>query len=272
MALSPRSALSPRTARSTRSAVSPVSEEPVPHSPGTGFAVAEDGTRNPDNDVLRTQDVTVTRGPVTILRRLSVSIRADETFAVTGPPGSGKSALLAVLSGVLAPDAGQVWFNSRPVHTLGDRARAQLRRTHFGMMDGRARLMPELTVLENVALPLLLEPSARDSAFAAARHWMGRLDVLDQAERRPHELPTALLRRAAVARALVARPDVVFADEPALGLESAELDHLMRILVTASRSHGIALVLATDDPKVAVHADRRLELRDGRPAPVRANA
>lgn len=244
----------------------------MPHTPGTGFATDDDGTRNPDNDVLRAQDVTVTRGPATILRRLSVNIRADETFAVTGPPGAGKSALVAVLSGVLAPDAGQVWFNSRPLHTLGDRARGELRRAHFGMMDGRARLMPELSVLENIALPLLLEPAARDSAFAAARHWMGRLDVLDQADRRPHELPVALLRRAAVARALVARPDVVFADEPGLGLEGAELDHLMRILVSASRSHGIALVLATDDPKVAGHADRQLELRDGRPAPVRADA
>lgn len=269
MALSPRSALPPRAPRSARPAGT---EEPVPHSPGTGFATDEEGTRNPDNDVLRAQDVTVTRGPATILRRLSVGVRADETFAITGPPGAGKSALIAVLSGVLAPDAGEIWFNSRPLHTLSDRARRELRRTHFGMMDGRARLMPELTVLENVALPLLLEPAARDTAFAAARHWMGRLDVLDHADRRPHELPTALLRRAAVARALVARPDVVFADEPALGLDTPELDHLMRILVTASRSHGIALVLATDDPRVAAHADRHLELRDGRPAPARADA
>lgn len=271
MALSPRSALSPRASRSSRSAGSGA-RSAVPHTPDTGFAVADDGSRNPDNDVLRAQDVTVTRGPATILRRLSVGVRADETLAVTGPTGAGKSALLAVLSGVLAPDAGQVWFNSRPLHTMTDRARGELRRAHFGTMDGRARLMPELTVLENVALPLLLEPASRDTAFAAARHWMGRLDVLDHADRRPHELTTAALRRAAVARALVVRPDVVFADEPALGLDAAELDHLMRILVTASRSHGIALVLATDDPRVARHADRMLELRDGRPAPVRADA
>ncbi|MGA4543887.1 ABC transporter ATP-binding protein [Uniformispora flossi] len=271
MALSPRPALSPRATRSPRTAGAGA-RPAVPHTPDSGFAVAEDGTRNPDNDVLRAHDVTVTRGPATILRRMSVGIRADETFAVTGPTGAGKSALLAVLSGVIAPDAGQVWFNSRPLHTLGDRARGELRRTHFGMLDGRARLMPELTVLENVALPLLLEPGTRGTAFAAARHWMGRLDVLDHADQRPHQLPPALLRRAAVARALVVRPDVVFADEPGLGLHGAELDHLMRILVSASRSHGIALVLATDDPQVARHADRTLELRDGRPVPVRTDA
>ncbi|WP_406286950.1 ABC transporter ATP-binding protein [Embleya sp. NBC_00896] len=221
----------------------------------------------PDNDVLRGRELTLTQGPVTLLRGVSAAARANETLAVTGPSGSGKSALLACLSGVVAPDSGEVWFNSSPVHVLDEKGRTALRRRHFGIIDGRTRLLPELTVAENVALPLLLDRVRRSEAFAHARHWMERLDVTEHAECRPRGLGPALIRRAAVARALVTRPVVVFADEPAHTLSGPELDHLMRILVSATRSHGITLVLATADARVAAHADRLLPLRDGRPDP-----
>ncbi|MFI6979402.1 ABC transporter ATP-binding protein [Embleya sp. NPDC050154] len=221
----------------------------------------------PDNDVLRCRGLTLTQGPVTLLRDVSAAVRADETFAITGPGCAGKSALLACLSGVVAPDSGEIWFNSGPMHVLDEKGRTALRRRYFGLVDGRTRLLPELTVAENVALPLLLDRIRRAEAFAVARHWMERLDVTEHAESRPAGLGSALLRRAAVARALVTRPAVVFADEPAHGLLGTELDHLMRILVSAVRSHGITLVLATADPRVSAHADHCLALRDGRPDP-----
>ncbi|GCD96426.1 ABC transporter ATP-binding protein [Embleya hyalina] len=230
-------------------------------------AGADGSTAPPDNDVLRAHGLTLTQGSRTLLRDVSAAVRADETFAITGPDGAGKSALLACLSGVLAPDAGEIWFNSGPLHVLDEKGRTALRRRHFGLVDGRTRLLPELTVAENVALPLLLDRTRRTEAFAIARHWMERLDVTEHAEARPPGLGPALLRRAAVARALVTRPAVVFADEPAHGLAGAELDHLMRILVSAVRSHGITLVLATADRRVAAHADRGLVLREGRPDP-----
>jgi putative ABC transport system ATP-binding protein len=221
----------------------------------------------PDNDVLRGRGLTLTQGSVTLLRNVSAAVRAEETFAITGPPGAGKSALLACLSGVVAPDCGEVWFNSGPMHALDEKGRTALRRRHFGLVDGRTRLLPELTVAENVALPLLLDRVRRPDAFAIARHWMERLDVTEHAESRPTGLSAALVRRAAVARALVTRPAVVFADEPAYDLPGAEVDHLMRILVSAVRSHGMTLVLATARRRVATHADHWLALRDGRPDP-----
>ncbi|MET7298472.1 ATP-binding cassette domain-containing protein [Embleya sp. NPDC005575] len=221
----------------------------------------------PDNDILRGRGLTLTQGRVTLLRDVSAAVRAEETFAITGPPGAGKSALLGCLSGVVAPDCGEVWFNSGPMHVLDEKGRTALRRRHFGLVDGRTRLLPELTVAENVALPLLLDRVRRAEAFAIARHWMERLEVNEHAESRPTDLGPALLRRAAVARALVTRPAVVFADEPTHGLPTADLDHLMRILVSAVRSHGMTLVLATAVRRVAAHADRRLALRDGRPDP-----
>lgn len=227
-------------------------------------AAGETVTGPPDNDVLRACMVTLTHGPMARLRNVSAAVRVHETYAITGPRGAGKSALLTCLAGVLAPDAGEVWFNSRPVHAMGDKGRTALRRRHFGLVDGRARLLPELTVAENVALPLLLDRVCRAEAFAMARHWMERLDVTAHADAHPRGLGAAIARRAAVARALVARPDVVFADEPVHGLTPDESDHLMRILVSATRSHGMTLVLATRDPLVLAHADRRLALRDGR--------
>lgn len=142
----------------------------------------------PDNDVLRGRELTLTQGPVTLLRGVSAAARANETLAVTGPSGSGKSALLACLSGVVAPDSGEVWFNSSPVHVLDEKGRTALRRRHFGIIDGRTRLLPELTVAENVALPLLLDRVRRSEAFAHARHWMERLDVTEHAECRPRGL------------------------------------------------------------------------------------
>ncbi|MGC0414640.1 ABC transporter ATP-binding protein [Embleya sp. AB8] len=221
----------------------------------------------PDNDVLRGRGLTLTRGPTTLLRDVSAAVRAEETFAITGPPGAGKSALLTCLSGVVAPDSGEVWFNSGPLHVLDEKGRTALRRRHFGLVDGRTRLLPELTVAENVALPLLLGRVRRAEAFAIARHWMERVDVAEHADSRPAALGPASLRRAAVARALVTRPAVVFADEPAHGLVDADLDHLMRILVSAVRSHGMTLVLATADARVSAHADHGLALREGRPDP-----
>jgi putative ABC transport system ATP-binding protein len=224
-------------------------------------------TVSPDHDVLRACRLTLTRGSVTLLSDVGAAVRARETLAITGPGGSGKSALLACLSATVAADSGEVWFNSTPVHVLDEKGRTALRRRHFGLVDGRTRLLPELTVAENVALPLLLDRVRRSEAFAIARHWMERLDVTEHAEARPQGLGPSLLRRAAVARALVARPDVVFADEPAHALAGSESDHLMRILISATRSHGMTLVLATADARVAAHADRCLPLRDGRSDP-----
>jgi putative ABC transport system ATP-binding protein len=235
--------------------------------PGDRRTAVEVPTAPLDDDVLRAGRLTLTRGSVTLLRDVSATVRARETVAITGPGGSGKSALLACLSGMVAADSGEVWFHGSPVHLLDEKGRTALRRRHFGLVDGRTRLLPELTVAENVALPLLLDRVRRSEAFAIARHWMERLDVTEHAEARPSGLGPSLLRRAAVARALVARPDVVFADEPAHALAGPEVDHLMRILVSAIRTHGMTLVLATADSRVAAHADRCLPLRDGRSDP-----
>jgi putative ABC transport system ATP-binding protein len=225
----------------------------------------------PDNDVLWARGLVHTIRGTPALRGVSLGVREGEVLAVTGPRGCGMSTLLDCLSGVLRADEGEIWFNSSPVHTLGRTARERLRRERFGHVGPEPRLVPELTARENVALPLLLAGAARKDATVAAMEWLERLDVADCARQRPQALRQDQRQRIAVARALAHRPAVVFADEPTAPLHRDARDQVMRILVTASRSHRITLVLATHDPGLARYADRVATMVDGRlAAPVRA--
>ncbi|MFD7549223.1 ABC transporter ATP-binding protein [Streptomyces sp. NPDC059816] len=219
----------------------------------------------PDSDALWARSLSFSYHGSPALTGVSLGVREGEILAVTGPRGSGKSTLLRLLSGQLLPRrGGEVWFNSVPVHTLGPAARERLRRERFGWVEAEPGLVPELNAWENVALPLMLAGVARRTAKAAALEWLARLDVADQARKRPHALLRAGRQRVAFARALIGEPSVVFADEPTAALHRADRAHLLRTLTTAARSHGITVVLASHDPDTAALADRTVSLVDGR--------
>lgn len=227
----------------------------------------------PDNDVLWARALRHSYRGSPALLGVSINVRGGEILAVLGPRGAGKSTLLHCLSGQVVPDGGEVWFNSVPVHTLPERAREQLRRERFGWIGTGAHLVPELTVWENAALPLMVRGDGHRAARAAAREWLERLDIGSVARKRPADLLQAQRQRVAVARALVGKPSVVFADEPTASLHRADRAHVLRTLASAARSHGITVVLATSDPEIAAHADRTMALIDGRPgAPMPAQA
>lgn len=198
------------------------------------------------------------------LRDVSLSVRAGEIVSVTGPRGSGKSTLLGCLSGRLVPGRGEVWFDGLPVHTLTASARERLRRGRFGWIGSEPHLLPELTVWENTALPLLLSGAGRREARRRACEWLERLDVGDFARSRPGALVQAQRQRVAIARALAHSPSVVFADEPTARLHQGERAQVLRTLTTAARSHRITVVLASHDARVAGVADRSAVLVDGR--------
>ena len=224
----------------------------------------------PDNDVLWARALVKSHRGTPALRGVSLGVQEGEVFAVTGPRGCGKTTLLDCLSGLTPTDEGEIWFNSAPVHTLGRASRERLRRERFGYVGPEPLLVPELTARENVALPLLLAGAPRKEAAVAAGEWLERLDVAGCARMRPADLRQDQRQRIAVARALAHRPIVVFADEPTAPLHRDARDQVMRILVTASRSHRITLVLATHDPAAARYADRVATMVDGRlAAPVR---
>jgi putative ABC transport system ATP-binding protein len=181
-----------------------------------------------------------------------------------GPSGSGKSTLLHCLAGILRPDSGEIRFEGQRIDTLGEEERSALRRDHFGFVFQFGQLVPELTAEENVALPLLLGGARRAQALNEAREWFKRLDLEGLEQRRSGELSGGQAQRVALARGLVSRPEVLFADEPTGSLDSLAGEHVMDLLVTASRQQGTTVVLVTHDPRVAAYADREIVVRDGK--------
>ncbi|MFF3456636.1 ABC transporter ATP-binding protein [Streptomyces sp. NPDC002730] len=218
----------------------------------------------PDNDVLWARSLRHSHSGSPALVGVSLGVRDGEILAVCGPRGSGKTTLLRCLSGQLVAQQGEVWFNSSPVHTMSPLQRERLRRDRFGWIDPEATLVPELTAWENAALPLLLRGSSHRGAKNTAMEWLERLDIGACARLRPHALLQSQRQRVAVARALVATPSVIFADEPTATLHRADQALVLRTLTTAARSHRITVVLATHDEEVAALADRSLTLIDGR--------
>ena len=197
------------------------------------------------------------------LRGVSVEIAAGETVAITGPSGSGKSTLLLCLAGILRPEAGEVVYDGQRLDRLAEADRTRLRRREMGIVLQFGQLVPELTVVQNVALPLLLERHDRASARRAALSWLERLGADDLADQVPAELSGGQAQRVAVARALVSGPRLVFADEPTGALDTVAGEQVLEQLVGAIRETAATLVLVTHDNRVAARADREVVLRDG---------
>jgi putative ABC transport system ATP-binding protein len=216
------------------------------------------------NAVLEARDVVLSFGPTPALRGAGVTIAAGEILAVMGPSGSGKSTLLHCLAGILVPDSGEIHFDGRRVDTMGEEQRGTLRRDRFGFVFQFGQLVPELTAEENVALPLLLGGTRRAAALAEARGWFARLGLDGLERRRSGELSGGQAQRVALARGLVARPAVLFADEPTGALDSLTGEQVMDLMVEAAREHGTTVVLVTHEPRVAAYADREITVRDGK--------
>ncbi|WP_104106143.1 ABC transporter ATP-binding protein [Nocardioides sp. 616] len=197
------------------------------------------------------------------LRGVSLEVAPGEALAITGPSGSGKSTLLLCLAGILRPEAGEVYYDGTPLGGLGDTERTRLRRREMGVVLQFGQLVPELTVVQNVALPLLLDKHERPSAHRAALAWLERLGGLELADASPAELSGGQAQRVAVARALVAGPRVIFADEPTGALDTVAGEQVLGQLLEAVRGTGAALVLVTHDNRVAARADREVAVLDG---------
>ncbi|GGM69481.1 ABC transporter ATP-binding protein [Longimycelium tulufanense] len=225
---------------------------------------ATDSRREETPALLEAVDLHKAFGPTPALNGASIRVRAGEVLAVMGPSGSGKSTLLHCLAGILVPDSGQVRYNDRDISSLSEAGRSALRRSDFGFVFQFGQLVPELTCLENVALPLRLTGVRRRAAEHSAREWLERLEVADVAGMRPGETSGGQGQRVAVARALVAGPRVVFADEPTGALDSLNGERVMELLLAAAQDTGAAIVLVTHEPRVAAYSDREVVVRDGR--------
>lgn len=214
--------------------------------------------------IIEARGISRSYGSTPALREASLAVDAGEIVAVMGPSGSGKSTLLHCLAGIFTPDSGEVWFDGRRLDTLGDAERTRLRRTSFGFVFQFGQLVPELTVTDNVALPLLLGRTRRKAARLRAQEWLDRLGLAELGDRRTGELSGGQAQRAAIARALVTGPRLLFADEPTGSLDSLTGEHVMELLVGLAREEGTTVVVVTHDARVAACADREVIVRDGR--------
>jgi putative ABC transport system ATP-binding protein len=213
--------------------------------------------------LIEARDVVLSFGPTLALRGATVSAAAGEILAVMGPSGSGKTTLLLCLAGILVPDAGEVCFDGRRVDTMSEARRSALRRDRFGFVFQFGQLVPELTAAENVALPLLLAGTRPRQALGQARAWFEELGLDGLERRRSGELSGGQAQRVALARGLVTRPEVLFADEPTGSLDSLAGQQVMDLLTAAARGRGTTVILVTHDARVGAYADRRVIVRDG---------
>jgi len=213
--------------------------------------------------VLAARGLAYTYGPTPALADASLRLLAGDSVALMGPSGSGKSTLLHCLAGILTPDQGAIDLMGTPFHTLNETERSRLRLTHLGMVFQFGDLVRELTLLENVMLPLRLTGAGRYAAREEALEALAALGIADVATRRAGEVSGGQAQRAAVARALVRRPAVILADEPTGSLDSVNAEQVMDILVTRARAMGSALLVVTHDHRMAAHLDRHVTIRDG---------
>lgn len=198
-----------------------------------------------------------------ILDGLDLAAEAAECLAVMGPSGSGKTSLLNCLCGVTAPSGGSVQIDGTELTSLGPARRSAFRLRRIGLVFQFGELLPEMTALENIALPLRLMGVSRQDAQVRAEEWLERVAVNERARAHPGELSGGEIQRVGIARALAHRPSLVLADEPTGALDEDNTVRVTELLVGVARELGSTVVITTHDPLVASRTDRVLRLRDG---------
>ncbi len=213
--------------------------------------------------VLEARNLVLSFGETPALRGASLAVKKGEILAMMGPSGSGKSTLLHCLAGILVPDSGEIHVDGERLDTMSEKQRSSLRRDRFGFVFQFGQLVPELTAEENVALPLLLGGVRRQEALLVARTWFERLQLEGLEGHRSGEMSGGQAQRVALARGMVAQPEVLFADEPTGSLDSLTGEHVMDLMTSVAREEGTTIVLVTHEARVAAYADREVILRDG---------
>jgi putative ABC transport system ATP-binding protein len=216
--------------------------------------------------ILRTvglgRQVAMGKQPLVILDDINLAINAGESLAIVGPSGSGKSTLLGLLAGLDVPSRGEVWLDGQSLFSLDEEGRAALRARAVGFVFQNFQLLPGLTALENVALPL--ELAGRGDALQRAAHWLGLVGLDARRLHYPAQLSGGEQQRVALARAFAGDPRVLFADEPTGNLDARTGSAVIDLLFALNAEAGTTLVLVTHDAVLAARCARQLELAEGR--------
>ncbi len=205
-------------------------------------------------------------GPVSVeaLRDVSLSIRKGEFLAVMGPSGSGKSTLMNILGCLDRPTDGVYRFDGQEVEALGRDALAAIRSRKIGFVFQGFNLLPRMTALENVELPMIYEAVPSGVRQERARDALSALGILDREHHLPSQMSGGQQQRVAIARAIVNSPSLLLADEPTGNLDTATSEEIMEVFVGLNEQREITVVTVTHDPEVARHAKRVIRFRDGR--------
>lgn len=198
------------------------------------------------------------------LRQVTLTLQRGERVAVMGPSGSGKSTLLNVICGLDEPSEGRILFEGTDLATLDDDARTRLRRDKIGMVFQTFNLMPTLTTLENVALPLRLQGRPRREADQSAQAMVDRVGLSARLTHRPDELSGGERQRVAIARALILQPPLLLADEPTGNLDSRTGGEILNLMSALHRELNMAILMVTHNAEAAALCQRILTLHDGR--------
>jgi putative ABC transport system ATP-binding protein len=203
------------------------------------------------------------RRTVQAVRGVNLRVIGGEFVVIMGPSGSGKSTLMHLLGALDTPTTGQAFFGDRDLQTMSDKERSLLRRNRIGFVFQFFNLLPTLTAVENVALPLLLGGQGRKVARGSALAAMDRVGLGDRADHFPEEMSGGEMQRVAVARALITEPEAILCDEPTGNLDSANSKEILSLLRGLPEAGKRAVVMVTHDPAAAAYGDRIVHIRDG---------
>lgn len=211
--------------------------------------------------MLKIEDLKKNYGPVQALRGVSLEIKKGEFVSIMGKSGCGKSTLLHCMSGILKPTSGTIKFNDQSLFVLSDDKRAKIRRESMGFVFQFFNLIPELTVKENILLPIKLNRMTLDETYY--ERLVSELELDDFLNRVPSTLSGGQQQRVAMARALIHKPEIVFADEPTGNLDETTSNEVIELLLTLQKTLNLTLVLVTHDKDIADYASRMIIMRDG---------
>ena len=198
-----------------------------------------------------------------VLRGVNLAVQPAERVAIIGASGSGKTTLLQIMGGLDEPTEGGVLINGAPMHGTTETKKGELRNRYVGFVYQFHHLLPEFTAEENVAMPLLIRREPKPAALGAARELLGRVGLGERLTHKPGELSGGERQRAAVARALITRPQLVLADEPTGNLDSGNGEHVLGLMLELNQELQTSLVIVTHDHAIAARMDRVLVLEDG---------
>ena len=198
---------------------------------------------------------------VVALDKVDLTVAPGDFISIIGPSGSGKSTLLHLLSGLDHPTSGSLTYDGQEIYTLPDKELSAFRRRQMGFIFQQFNLLPVLTARENILMPLLLDKKQPDEGYLSQLAEL--LGIRNRLDHLPHELSGGQQQRAAIARALIAQPEVIFADEPTGNLDSKSGGEVMDMLKSIRDRMGKTLVIITHDNRIAAMADRRLTIMDG---------